>query len=299
MRSLYLLSSFVSVFSATIVYSNEVIQGKTLSEVYGEVGTPTSMLPFHRRPSTRATGESRFTEDYYKHRTEEICDFPIEIVILQDLTQSFDDDIANMRATQIPLMVEAISATHPGSAFATVTFKDKPLWPLGNPGDYCEAFGSSMSTDPAGVIADYAAAVASGGGDPPESQFHALVAATQSNTPGWDLVPTAARLIVVSTDAAPHFEGDGFNIFNLPVFSGTFDEANHDLQCVQEYYPGPDVVRKSILNRQVYVGALVYGGSHDQSLPIESWKWFNGYLNQTAAFVHDMETHLTSGNYCL
>eukprot|EP01053_Blabericola_migrator_P002586 Blabericola_migrator_1__2585@NODE_172_length_12094_cov_159_438181_g149_i0_p7_GENE_NODE_172_length_12094_cov_159_438181_g149_i0NODE_172_length_12094_cov_159_438181_g149_i0_p7_ORF_typecomplete_len193_score42_22Integrin_beta/PF00362_18/3_5e06_NODE_172_length_12094_cov_159_438181_g149_i044325010 len=99
----------------------------------------------------------------------------------------------------------------------------------------------------------------------------------------------SCRLIVVVTDAAPHFEDDGSNTFNLPNFSGTFDEANADSQCVSQYYPNPTTVKNSILERQAYFAALVYDGSHDYELPIESWRWFNNYLNQTEGFVHDIE----------
>ena len=167
-------------------------EGKSLKEVYGDVTEPTRLIPYHLRPTGRV-GQTRFTSEYLQQRNAEDCDFPLEIVIVQDLTASFEDDIDNMRSTQIQAMIDGLSAKHPGSAFATISFKDKPLWPLGETQDYCVKLGSPLSSDPAVIKSDYAAWTVYGGGDPPESSFHALVAAAQSNTPGWGTVPTAAR----------------------------------------------------------------------------------------------------------
>eukprot|EP01053_Blabericola_migrator_P002588 Blabericola_migrator_1__2587@NODE_172_length_12094_cov_159_438181_g149_i0_p8_GENE_NODE_172_length_12094_cov_159_438181_g149_i0NODE_172_length_12094_cov_159_438181_g149_i0_p8_ORF_typecomplete_len189_score36_60Integrin_beta/PF00362_18/2_3e15VWA/PF00092_28/0_18Rsa3/PF14615_6/1_2_NODE_172_length_12094_cov_159_438181_g149_i038344400 len=167
------------------------VKSKTLREAYGEAESIDFMLPYHLRPMIRST--SRFGPDYYAHRTTEICDFPIELVIVQDLTDSFDDDIANMKSTQLQLLIDALSVSHPGSALAAVSFKDKPLWPLGGNDDYCLKLGAPLTTDTAVLKAEYESMLVYGGGDPPESQFHALVAVAQSDTPGWGTVLTAAR----------------------------------------------------------------------------------------------------------
>lgn len=96
--------------------------------------------------------------------------------------------------------------------------------------------------------------------------------------------------MVVVTDAAPHFEGDGFNVFNLPPYSGTFEEANNEGQCIQQYYPTPQHVQTALLRREAYLASLVYDGSYGSNLPIESWKWFNNFIGQTEGFVHDIES---------
>ena len=64
-----------------------------------------------------------------------------------------------------------------------------------------------------------------------------MVATLQSQTPKWNSVPDSTRLIVVSTDSGPHFEGDGYNVYGIAPFAGVFDEPQMDQQCLTEYYP--------------------------------------------------------------
>eukprot|EP01053_Blabericola_migrator_P008874 Blabericola_migrator_1__8873@NODE_4699_length_1014_cov_1000_035903_g2314_i1_p1_GENE_NODE_4699_length_1014_cov_1000_035903_g2314_i1NODE_4699_length_1014_cov_1000_035903_g2314_i1_p1_ORF_typecomplete_len243_score44_69Integrin_beta/PF00362_18/1_4e07NusG_add/PF18298_1/0_083Inhibitor_I78/PF11720_8/1_5e02Inhibitor_I78/PF11720_8/4_NODE_4699_length_1014_cov_1000_035903_g2314_i195823 len=103
------------------------------------------------------------------------------------------------------------------------------------------------------------------------------------------MVLLSLRLIVLVTDAAPHFADDGMNTFNLPPFSGYQEPSEDKDQCVDEYYPSPDQVKKAIVQREAYLATLVYDGSYGNSLPLESWKWFNNFLGQSEGFVHDME----------
>eukprot|EP01057_Protomagalhaensia_wolfi_P000227 Protomagalhaensia_wolfi_Nauph_80__226@NODE_1125_length_1714_cov_193_306866_g858_i0_p1_GENE_NODE_1125_length_1714_cov_193_306866_g858_i0NODE_1125_length_1714_cov_193_306866_g858_i0_p1_ORF_typecomplete_len410_score39_45Integrin_beta/PF00362_18/9_8e25VWA/PF00092_28/6_8e05VWA_2/PF13519_6/0_0011_NODE_1125_length_1714_cov_193_306866_g858_i01041333 len=264
-------------------------KGASLAELYGETVPAKAMVPFSRRIQPRSSRSINFGGDYLEHRTPMRCDFPLEIVLLQDVTDSFNDDIANMKNVQLDLMYSTLKETHPGSAYAVVPFGDKPISPLGNSYDWCLTFLSELSTDISVLKADYDKLYSQGGGDAPEAQFTAIVAAAQSNTPGWGVVNAAARLMVVVTDAAPHFEGDGHNP-GLAPFSGAFDEENMGEQCRTEYYPTPDTVRRALWNRQTYFGALVYDGSYDYNLPIESWEWLNGFLNQTEGFVHDIDS---------
>eukprot|EP01055_Gregarina_sp_Pseudo9_P002895 Gregarina_sp_Pseudo_9__2894@NODE_3114_length_748_cov_9959_015515_g2149_i3_p1_GENE_NODE_3114_length_748_cov_9959_015515_g2149_i3NODE_3114_length_748_cov_9959_015515_g2149_i3_p1_ORF_typecomplete_len131_score10_34Integrin_beta/PF00362_18/0_00011_NODE_3114_length_748_cov_9959_015515_g2149_i327419 len=107
----------------TMLYSDHVVRGKTFEEVYGKVAAVEDTTPYYERPAAR---DMRFAGDYFKHRSQEMCDFPIEILLVQDATNSFNDDIVNMKQTQLQLMIDALSTSHPGSAFAAMSFRDKP-----------------------------------------------------------------------------------------------------------------------------------------------------------------------------
>eukprot|EP01057_Protomagalhaensia_wolfi_P001627 Protomagalhaensia_wolfi_Nauph_80__1626@NODE_2002_length_1248_cov_125_545079_g1567_i0_p1_GENE_NODE_2002_length_1248_cov_125_545079_g1567_i0NODE_2002_length_1248_cov_125_545079_g1567_i0_p1_ORF_typecomplete_len358_score80_22Integrin_beta/PF00362_18/8_7e27VWA/PF00092_28/0_0007VWA/PF00092_28/6_6e03VWA_2/PF13519_6/0_1_NODE_2002_length_1248_cov_125_545079_g1567_i01121185 len=275
-------------FESIISYS--ATKGVSLSDIYGVVEEPSAMRPFHKRPMPRSGQYARYFGEYLTYRTATKCDFPVELVIVQDITYSFDDDIENMVNVQLDLMIDAMAKTHPGSAYAVVPFGDKPLDPFGGRYDFCVRFGNHLSLNTTLIKDDYSQLTIQSGGDIPESQFTAIVAAAQSDQSGWGLIEEATRIIVVVTDAPPHFEGDSYNVMQLPAFSGRFNDEEHEKQCRQEYYPSPDQVRKALLARQAYFGALVYDGSYDYGIPIKSWQWFNSYLNQTDGFVHDLES---------
>eukprot|EP01055_Gregarina_sp_Pseudo9_P001522 Gregarina_sp_Pseudo_9__1521@NODE_2020_length_1199_cov_1271_142241_g1865_i0_p1_GENE_NODE_2020_length_1199_cov_1271_142241_g1865_i0NODE_2020_length_1199_cov_1271_142241_g1865_i0_p1_ORF_typecomplete_len314_score18_66Integrin_beta/PF00362_18/1e18Cys_rich_VLP/PF14194_6/0_021VWA_2/PF13519_6/0_079VWA/PF00092_28/0_12_NODE_2020_length_1199_cov_1271_142241_g1865_i01441085 len=198
-----------------------------------------------------------------------------------------------MATVQLPTMVSILNETHPGSEFALVAFQDKPIVPFGvapTPengyySDHCTFINSALTTNASAIEEIYAMYGPNGGGDPPESQFTALLAATQAQGIQWSGSPDRAQLIVMVTDAPPHFAGDGSDPQGMQPSTGTYNEANPDDQCVTEFYPSPEQVKTSIQQRSAYTAFLVYDPEYMEGLVGRSWLWFNRFLNQTDDFI--------------
>ncbi|EZG78458.1 integrin beta [Gregarina niphandrodes] len=260
---------------------NSTYEPPAIWEKLPEVGPVEHMEP--KRPGMNRAAVPR---GYFDKRTSEDCSFPLDVLILQDATDSFSDNIESMKNTQLSLLTQGILAEHPDSRFGVVSFKDKPVYPLGNRDDYCQRFDASLSTNVDDVIAAYGNIVSYGGADAPENQFGALFAALQSDTPGWSKDPVATKLVVISTDAGPHYAGDSHTEdMGMRPFGGVFQEGNAAEQCLQEYYPSPEQVKNLIASTGAYVASLVYDGDWNNGWPSKSWIKFNQYIDQKDAFV--------------
>eukprot|EP01055_Gregarina_sp_Pseudo9_P001650 Gregarina_sp_Pseudo_9__1649@NODE_2109_length_1146_cov_9540_155375_g247_i1_p1_GENE_NODE_2109_length_1146_cov_9540_155375_g247_i1NODE_2109_length_1146_cov_9540_155375_g247_i1_p1_ORF_typecomplete_len332_score42_61Integrin_beta/PF00362_18/1e19VWA/PF00092_28/0_00048_NODE_2109_length_1146_cov_9540_155375_g247_i11011096 len=257
---------------------------KELFEVFGPRAEVDGMDP-HVPPqiSSRAMSRDAATS-YWGARTPEHCVFPIDVLIIQDATASLADDWAIMQHDQLPQMIDTLSATHPGSRFAIMTHRDKPIWPLGLPEDYCVLTGAGFSQNQTEILNTYNQTIAYGGADGPECQFTAILAATQLSKYQWH--PEHTRLVVVATDAGPHFNLDGFNTMGLAPTNGTYDEANPDHQCRTEYYPSPEHVKSSLSNIEAYLAAVVFDPDYLNGLVARAWQWVIRDLGQTDEFVN-------------
>lgn len=254
-----------------------------LEEKYGHVQKVETMRP-------------KLSRDLVRNSADRSCrDFPLRIALVQDLTDSFSDDIEQMRTVQLPLIQKKLAETHPDSLLAVVTFRDKPISPLGVSAskhngwyaDYCAMINAKMTRLDSGDAPKlYASLSSNGGGDAPENAFGALLLAAQSKQIGWDTPhPDARNLVVVITDAPPHFEGDGDNTMSLPPFSGALNEQDPDAQCLREYYPSPLQVANVIRSLNAYVAFVIYDAEELKGLTGRSWLWMNRYLNQTDDFI--------------
>jgi hypothetical protein len=149
---------------------------------------------------------------------------PLDLFFLQDLTQSFDNDMKNVNKT-IPAFLAAIKAVVPDVWFGWGSFLDKPIDPFGQYSagvieDYVYRTDVALApnTEPA-IISLYntiAGTILRGGGDVPEASLEAMlgisdVAGTVSNV-GWrstaSVGGTINRIILVITDAPPHIDTD-------------------------------------------------------------------------------------------
>jgi hypothetical protein len=148
----------------------------------------------------------------------------VDICLLEDETGSFGDDIANLN-TAASGIYDAVAAASPDAQFAVAGFRDYPVNPFGNPGDWVYRLVSSMNPAKAAWLAGIAALTAGGGNDGPEAQYDAIVAAsgpgsftdptvgTQANC-GWRAASSGAqRVLVVATDAPFHTPG-AFHVNN-------------------------------------------------------------------------------------
>jgi hypothetical protein len=145
--------------------------------------------------------------------TKEVTTPPIppvvDICLLEDETGSFGDDIANLQGgTTASDIYDAIVAESPNAQFAVAGFRDyEPPW--GSAGDWVFRVLSNMSELKANWLAGIAALTAGGGGDTPEAQYDAIVAATTSvNWRDPAVTPGVQRVLVVTTDAPFHLPGD-------------------------------------------------------------------------------------------
>lgn len=135
----------------------------------------------------------------------------VDICLLEDETGSFGDDIANLQGgTTASDIYDTIVATSPNAQFAVAGFRDYPEDPYGSPGDWVFRVLSNMSEVKANWLAGIAALTAGGGGDTPEAQYDAIVAATTSvNWRDPAVTPGVQRVLVVTTDAPFHLPGAG------------------------------------------------------------------------------------------
>jgi len=137
-----------------------------------------------------------------------------DLVLLQDLTGSFGDDLLNSKSL-VPAVLNRLSSTYLAPIFGAnlqfglASFKDKPFSPLGSTGDYVYKREVALTTSATLVKNTYASFVASGGNDLPESQLEALLQAAQGSAGGSvGYRAGSTRLVTVITDAPYHVAGD-------------------------------------------------------------------------------------------
>jgi hypothetical protein len=148
----------------------------------------------------------------------------VDVCLLEDETGSFLDDIGNLQAPGTAHDIyAAVTAASPGANFAVAGFQDYPIDPFGIPGDHVYQLLSSMSPTEASWLAGIAALTIPSpfsGGDVPEAQYDAIVAATGPgifNDPtlgeqadcGWRNVANVTHVLVVATDATFHVPAVG------------------------------------------------------------------------------------------
>ena len=132
----------------------------------------------------------------------------LNVQFLQDLTGSFADDIAMVRAL-VPDIMTALQAIQGGAAFGVSSFRDKAIGTFGSAGDWVYRTDATMGTTPAALTAAYGAMVASGGNDLPEAQLEALMQLGLRAGTEIGFQSNAARFVVLFTDASYHVAGDG------------------------------------------------------------------------------------------
>jgi Ca2+-binding RTX toxin-like protein len=132
---------------------------------------------------------------------------PLDVQFLQDLSGSFGDDIANVRAL-VPQIVAALQAVQADSRFGVTSFIDKPVSPFGAAGEWVYQLELALTASSAALSATYNSLVIRNGADEPEAQLEGLMqlALHQIET---GFRPDSARFVVLFTDAPFHQAGDG------------------------------------------------------------------------------------------
>jgi hypothetical protein len=286
------LVSVISVAAAT-----EVVNGvanpqtsaplpKTLETVYGVNKRTHSVRPF-RSWADKNVMTKRPTS-YKSMRSGENCSFPLDVMLLVDATASTQDNRDIIVNQELPKFYSMLEEKHPNSRLGLMSFKDKPIPTLGWEGDYCERLDNPLAAAnldeiQAGILALWP----NGGGDPAENQFGAIIDALQNPAVGWE--PTESRLstrvMIVMTDSWPHFADDGLNAYGLTEYEAS---APSDTRCTKQYYPSPELVRDIQQETETYMIFLVFDADYAGDQPINSWRWFNEFIEQPSQFVDDV-----------
>lgn len=136
-----------------------------------------------------------------------------DVVFLQDLTGSFNDDLPNAKVL-IPAVVNRITNPILESVFGAdlkvglASFKDKPVSPLGGSSDYVYRAELGLTDDPTTVGNEFRTFSASGGADIPEAQLDALLYTALDSGGGLGYRAGSSRVAIIATDAAFHKAGD-------------------------------------------------------------------------------------------
>jgi hypothetical protein len=134
----------------------------------------------------------------------------VDICLLEDETGSFFDDIANLQGgTTASDIFDVIVGVTPNARFAVTGFRDYPIEPFGDPGDWVFRVLSGMSPFKAHWLGGIGLLTAGGGNDLPEAQYDAIVAAV--NNCGFNPDPRVTKILVVATDAPFHIP-DGTHV---------------------------------------------------------------------------------------
>lgn len=115
------------------------------------------------------------------------CVSSYNIVLVQDLTTSFKDDIIYFQQNNIfSQAAQMLQERKAGSRMGLVTFKDKPYLPAGTPSDYCSFMNLHLTSDSHKLASAYSLLLGYGGADPPEAQLSALMQAIEDPAMGWN-----------------------------------------------------------------------------------------------------------------
>lgn len=129
----------------------------------------------------------------------------LDFVFCIDVTGSMLDDVQAVRAAALNI-VNRINQTMPGWRIAIVVYRDFPILPFGNPGDFpfavLQPFTSNIGQVVAGI--NQLPGLVGGGGDIPESVYFALSRTLPGNAIGGWRGGAVKRAVMVMGDAPPH-----------------------------------------------------------------------------------------------
>eukprot|EP01069_Polyplicarium_translucidae_P009931 Polyplicarium_translucidae@DN3347_c0_g1_i16.p1 len=207
--------------------------------------------------------------------TPTACGTALEIVHLQDLTNSYDEDLPSLREF-FPRFAADVMGAYPESKFSVASYRDKTVWSLGfneaEPGfqeDYCFKLATAMTSEMGAIQDAVDSFSASGGADPPENQIEALMYAARSPEVAWSrsrFLPSGRRiqkLAILATDAEYHKAGDmavnnyiRTTFYDLPPFPFVPNNGDSILNCTGEDYPSVAQVNAVLVEQNVFVVIL-------------------------------------------
>ncbi len=161
---------------------------------------------------------------------------PIDLMILEDLSGSFYDDVATVKANAASL-VSALKFANPGVAFGLASFIDKPFYPFGSAGDYVFVQNQALTSDDAAFITAVNALATRDGADYSEAQIEAL-GLLSVNAASAGFRSGASHFVVLATDATFHVAGE----CTLATGGCTSGNNGDGVADLKEDYPSQDQV---------------------------------------------------------
>eukprot|EP01053_Blabericola_migrator_P004561 Blabericola_migrator_1__4560@NODE_2426_length_2782_cov_458_464825_g1519_i0_p2_GENE_NODE_2426_length_2782_cov_458_464825_g1519_i0NODE_2426_length_2782_cov_458_464825_g1519_i0_p2_ORF_typecomplete_len264_score43_31Integrin_beta/PF00362_18/5_7e32VWA/PF00092_28/2e06VWA_2/PF13519_6/0_03_NODE_2426_length_2782_cov_458_464825_g1519_i08401631 len=206
------------------------------------------------------------------------CSDLVDIMFLQDTTQTFDDDLPNI-ADQLSDISSAIKSKHPDARLGVAEYRDKPYHPYGESEDFCYRLNcGALTSDPLTFEAAYRALVPSGGADYPEDSYQAIINVILDSRVGWR--PEASKIVVLVTDATVHQAGDWRKysaddypslIVNLPPNQGG-QIQDFEEECKALDYPTWQQVREVVLENEI---TLLITTPNEDPQVTATWRWIN------------------------
>jgi hypothetical protein len=150
---------------------------------------------------------SRASSDFFFYATC-ACATTTDVVMLHDLSGSFGDDLFQVRANA-PGLFDALIAAAPDARLGVASFVDKPISPMGAPGDYVFQIegGGELTADKTTFTTAVNGMMLRFGNDGPEAQIEGLMhVGTHAGALGYR--PEARKFVVMMTDAPFHPEHD-------------------------------------------------------------------------------------------
>jgi hypothetical protein len=220
---------------------------QTELEVYVDFETPPPPVTLPLTP-----GGDPITLTVFVTTPEDVATVDSDIMLLQDLSGSFFNDLPVLRA----IAPDVVSA-FPQACFGVSSFVDKPISPFGNlsRGDYVYRTDLPVSCDANGFISTINGLQIFSGGDTPESQLEALMQLGLRPEVGFR---NGSRHIALLTTDAPFHQAGAF-----PEASSNNGDAILDGNPpgTGEDYPSVAQARAAITNANVLPIFLVTAGN--------------------------------------
>jgi hypothetical protein len=164
---------------------------------------------------------------------------PLDVMLVQDLSGSYSDDLPVLRSV-VSNLVNELKTIQPDTKFGVASFSDKPSVSH-YPTDFLYTTNLPLTTNAAGEFQTTVNGFAVySGGDEPESSLDALMQVALRSESELGLRKGTRRVAIVSTDANYHKAGDGFS------FGITTPNNGDTILNEYEDYASIDQVREAI-----------------------------------------------------
>ncbi|PJF40161.1 MAG: VWA domain-containing protein [Chloroflexi bacterium] len=122
----------------------------------------------------------------------------LDLIFVIDTTSSMEDDIDAVKREAVNV-INAVAASGNDWRIGIVTYRDQPISPYGEPGDYVSRVETGFSIDQGAITTAINGITVAGGGDAREAVFSGLMTAIEF--PWRD---GAQKVIILMGDAPPH-----------------------------------------------------------------------------------------------
>lgn len=188
-------------------------------------GTATDVIPVTPTPSRTPTATATFEatlcpgESATEVKPVHVPAAPAraDLLFAFDTTGSMGPVLDSAKSNALAIMAD-LARLIPDIQFGVVDFRDYPLDPFGEPGDWPYRLRQSVTGNRSAVSAAIAATSANQGGDAPEAYSRALHEAVADGAIGWR--SDARRFVVMFGDDVPHDDDLNAGLAQQPVNPG-------------------------------------------------------------------------------